>query len=376
MNPDWETLRRLPLADWRPRSQLRAVADRRRASGGARGRRPQPPRPVADRRATGRPAGWMIDDPGALVATMDDCGVSTVVNLDGMWGAEVTANVERYDAAYPGRFVTFCQLDWRRLAEPDGVQVLQRSLEESRDRGARGLKVWKDLGLGVTDADGSLVQPGRPAGGRGGPARGRPRAAGADPHRRPDRVLHPARRAQRTARGAGPAPGLVVRRPRSASRRSTRCSTPTPRSCWPARRRGSSGRTRGARRRTSTASNGCWTPPRTTRSTSPAGWPSWAASRDGSPGSCATTPTRCCSAPTSSRPAPSSSGCTSGSSRPPTRASPTTPRTRCPARAAGRSPASTSNPTCCPRVYRDNARRFLGLGSSARARAAAPGVRR
>ena len=49
---------------------------------------------------------------------MDDCGVETVVNLDGMWGDEVTANVERYDRAHPGRFVTFCQLDWARLAEP------------------------------------------------------------------------------------------------------------------------------------------------------------------------------------------------------------------------------------------------------------------
>ena len=159
--PDWDALARLPLAGWRPRQQLRAaetVVERAAV-------------PAIDvHNHLGRwltpgdwPAGgWMIDDPGALVATMDGCGVATVVNLDGMWGDEVTADVERYDAAYEGRFVTFCQLDWSRVAEPDGVRVLQRSLAESRDRGARGLKVWKNLGLGVTDADGSLVSPDDP----------------------------------------------------------------------------------------------------------------------------------------------------------------------------------------------------------------------
>jgi Amidohydrolase len=159
--PDWETMQRLPLAQWRPRQQLRA----------ARTPVDRPAVPAVDvHNHLGRwltdgdwPAGgWMIPDPGALVATMDACRVATVVNLDGMWGPEVTANVERYDAAYAGRFVTFCQVDWHRLAEPDGVRVLQASLDESRDRGARGLKVWKDLGLGIRDADGSLVGPDDP----------------------------------------------------------------------------------------------------------------------------------------------------------------------------------------------------------------------
>ncbi|SEP73995.1 amidohydrolase family protein [Microlunatus flavus] len=156
--PDWDALQRMPLTAWHPRSQLRA------------------PRTPVERTAVpaidvhnhlgrwlteGRwPDGpWMVPDPGALVADLDACGIDTVVNLDGMWGEEVTANVERYDAAYPGRFLTFCQLDWNRLAEPDGVAVLRRSLEESRERGARGVKVWKDLGLGVRDADGSLISP-------------------------------------------------------------------------------------------------------------------------------------------------------------------------------------------------------------------------
>lgn len=145
----------LRLADWAPRSQLRArktVVD-------------TPLVPLIDvhnhlgRWLTG--GGWMVADVGALTAMMDACHVETIVNLDGMWGEEVTANVERYDLARPGRFVTFCQLDWSLLAEPDGVASLYASLRESTDRGARGVKVWKNLGLTFRD-DAGLVMPDDP----------------------------------------------------------------------------------------------------------------------------------------------------------------------------------------------------------------------
>lgn len=160
MEPDWDALRRMPLVDWHPRARVRV-----------------PETPVARTAVDaidvhnhlGRwltdgdwpDSPWMVTDPGALVAAMDACGITTVVNLDGMWGEEVTANVERYDAAYEGRFATFCQLDWDRVAEPGGVGSLKRSLEDSRARGARGVKVWKNLGLGVRDGD-ALVSPDDP----------------------------------------------------------------------------------------------------------------------------------------------------------------------------------------------------------------------
>lgn len=107
-------------------------------------------------------AAWMIDDVEALLRTMDERHVETIVNLDGMWGEELDANLGRYDRAYPGRFVTFCQLDWRLLAEVDGESHLLASLEDSARRGARGLKVWKNLGLDFRDADGALVAPDDP----------------------------------------------------------------------------------------------------------------------------------------------------------------------------------------------------------------------
>jgi predicted TIM-barrel fold metal-dependent hydrolase len=102
---------------------------------------------------------WLVPDVGALLDLMDEVGVRTIVNLDGRWGAELDANIARFDQAHPGRFVTFCHLDWSLLQGPDPTGALIAGLRRARDAGARGIKVWKDLGLVVTDADGARVLP-------------------------------------------------------------------------------------------------------------------------------------------------------------------------------------------------------------------------
>ncbi len=110
---------------------------------------------------------WLVPV-GDLVATLDTAGVETLVNLDGRWGSEVRANVARLDRALPGRVVTFCHADWSLLAGSGGpddplvVEALTAGLAASAEAGARGLKVWKDLGLGVRDATGALVRPDDP----------------------------------------------------------------------------------------------------------------------------------------------------------------------------------------------------------------------
>lgn len=150
---DWRDLR---LAEWQPVAQVRLPATEV----------PRAAFPAIDvHNHLGRwlsDGEWMIEDPAALVAVMDECGVEAMVNLDGMWGEEVTANVERYDHAHPGRFLTFCQLDWAELAADDGVDRLRASLDDSAARGARGVKIWKNLGLTIRDASGALILPDDP----------------------------------------------------------------------------------------------------------------------------------------------------------------------------------------------------------------------
>jgi predicted TIM-barrel fold metal-dependent hydrolase len=106
---------------------------------------------------------WMQPDVGALLELMDGQGVAACVNLDGRWDDELEANLDRYDRAHPDRFLTFCQLDWRLASEGDDFgETLAASLRRSAGAGARGLKVWKTLGLGFRDARGRLLLPGDP----------------------------------------------------------------------------------------------------------------------------------------------------------------------------------------------------------------------
>lgn len=146
----------IPLRDWTPRSQLRltpTMVD-------------LPAVPCIDiHNHLGRwlsDGEWMIDDIDALVGLMDDRHVEAIVNLDGMWGDELDANIARYDRAHPGRFFTFCQVEWARLGESGGAAALVRQIEDSAVRGARGVKVWKDLGLHVRDESGAVVRPDDP----------------------------------------------------------------------------------------------------------------------------------------------------------------------------------------------------------------------
>lgn len=109
---------------------------------------------------------WLVHDVAALLAMMDAADVELVVNLDGRFGDELVENVERYDRAHPGRFATFCHVDWSILGQDDTstgqVSRLTAQLEVSAAAGACGVKVWKDLGLWVRDAGGALVMPDDP----------------------------------------------------------------------------------------------------------------------------------------------------------------------------------------------------------------------
>jgi predicted TIM-barrel fold metal-dependent hydrolase len=153
----WDELSDMKLTDWKPLAQVSVPQSRV----------PRSLVPSIDiHNHLGRwlsdSGDWMYADVSRLVDVMDAANVAMIVNLDGMWGDEVTENITRYDEAYPGRFATFCQLEWDLLGQTDGVSRLLASLDESASRGARGVKVWKNLGLKVHDVDGSLVMPDDP----------------------------------------------------------------------------------------------------------------------------------------------------------------------------------------------------------------------
>jgi len=155
MTFEGESLQDLRLRDYRPRSRLRVPEHRVE--------RPRFPAIDAHNHlGTWLTAGSAWPDLDELSAVMDATDVRAIVNLDGRWGDELEANLDRYDRAYPGRFATFCHLDWAEAGAPGFTERLCGSLERSAAAGAKGVKVWKDLGLHVRDDLGELLMPDDP----------------------------------------------------------------------------------------------------------------------------------------------------------------------------------------------------------------------
>ena len=93
-----------------------------------------------------------------LIATLDESGVRAVIDLDGRWGDRLRAEIARYQEPYPERFAVFSGIDYENFAsDPNFGETEARRLRESAAIGARGLKVWKTLGLRLRDTQGQLI---------------------------------------------------------------------------------------------------------------------------------------------------------------------------------------------------------------------------
>jgi predicted TIM-barrel fold metal-dependent hydrolase len=96
-------------------------------------------------------------DPKEMVERMDRNNIKTIVILTGMWGDKLQKIIDEMVKPYPARFMVFTQLDWSKINDPNFSQLMVRQVDDSVARGARGLKVLKELGLGVRDASGKLL---------------------------------------------------------------------------------------------------------------------------------------------------------------------------------------------------------------------------
>lgn len=101
-------------------------------------------------------------DIGQMVRELDFVNVITVVNLSGEWGDTLKKNLEKYDQAYPGRFITYCNINFAGLGQPGWTDRTVAQLQADIQAGARGLKIYKELGLRIRDTQGKLVFPDDP----------------------------------------------------------------------------------------------------------------------------------------------------------------------------------------------------------------------
>ena len=98
-----------------------------------------------------------------LETLMTRYAIERVVNLSG--GDPLTGLDEQMTAAAtaPGKIIVFTTLAYAQAEYRDYGQRMTRLLELAHDRGARGLKIAKALGLGLRDSAGRLIPVDDPA---------------------------------------------------------------------------------------------------------------------------------------------------------------------------------------------------------------------
>lgn len=97
-------------------------------------------------------------EPRNVLRVMDACGVERVVNITMKTGEAALAMIDKFHSAAPDRFSTIGWMDWADVTHPDFVARTCERLERLVERGARGIKFWKDFGLSVREADGRLAR--------------------------------------------------------------------------------------------------------------------------------------------------------------------------------------------------------------------------
>ncbi len=142
----------LRLADFRPRSELRV----RHAGAPVR-----PASAAIDAHnhlgATPFSGDWATRDAACLGAALDASGIAAILDLDGGQGEGLRREITRW-SPLGSRVAVFAGLDypmWERRA--DFGEEEARRLRVGAAAGARGLKVWKLLGLRARDPAGRLV---------------------------------------------------------------------------------------------------------------------------------------------------------------------------------------------------------------------------
>lgn len=98
------------------------------------------------------------DEARKLVAAMDRLNMKAMVNLSGGSGPSFLERKAMLQQPFPGRFVTFANLDLRTIDDPDFAAKAVRQLEEDVRNGASGLKIFKNLGMFLTDKNGQRVR--------------------------------------------------------------------------------------------------------------------------------------------------------------------------------------------------------------------------
>ena len=105
----------------------------------------------------------------AWVSLMDRNNIAVCVSLDGQWGDPLDEHVKLLWTKYRDRFAIFANIDWQGAGKtddpaswdcqrPDFARRVARELASAKERGACGLKIFKQFGLEYKNPDGSPIK--------------------------------------------------------------------------------------------------------------------------------------------------------------------------------------------------------------------------
>lgn len=96
-------------------------------------------------------------DLSELIADMDKMNMGLMVNLSGGSGENIEKIVKNIKNHYPDRFVVFANVDFDGVGSPNWSENAAAQLERDIKNGAKGLKVYKSLGLRNKDVNAKRV---------------------------------------------------------------------------------------------------------------------------------------------------------------------------------------------------------------------------
>ena len=95
-------------------------------------------------------------DTGEVIAKLKRQGLVHIVNLDGFSGEKLDGMLKKTEP-YNDFILTFGNVDLTRLDDPDFEGYVKRTLRESKEKGIRGLKFWKNISLVLKDRSGRHI---------------------------------------------------------------------------------------------------------------------------------------------------------------------------------------------------------------------------
>jgi len=99
-----------------------------------------------------------LENTAKYLEEMDKAGVWKCVSLDGKSKDDFyIEHLKVSQSVSKNRFLIFFHPDISKINEPNFGINEAKKLEEAVKLGARGLKIWKDLGLGIKDKSGKLI---------------------------------------------------------------------------------------------------------------------------------------------------------------------------------------------------------------------------